>query len=652
MPTLASARQQSNIAPVAPVTQGQSHDTSKKVRNTSSYNVQSHSHLSTRLQVLLLMSNSSSATRDSPRPLSGRLSARWLAVLPPLGAVLYVHWGWLTSPSGLVAGDLNFWGWLEGTQHWYWHIAHDLLNGVSPFTNNFKAFPDGNNHLMLHGNFGDALVAAPFQWLFDFPLSYNLAVALFTALNAYGLYRLARVFTDQRLVASLASCLVVFHPYLLTQLEQGRLTQYLVGWAFLALAEAALIMRDESRGIRRLVVYWVATFVSFWFYGVFLSFFLAAWVLIATRRLQWVRRRPFLKALGWTVLFSIPFGLPLVLQALSGSGIPGVTLLTPPVPGTRWVTAAHPEDILWFQATEFGPVVLPMTMLVTAAIAIVGGWTGGKENPGRDVAALALCAAGAWLLALGPFLVSKADGIAMSTSIPLPWYLLYMGVPFFSRLSYPVMVFPFLLVGALGLSLVAIRTLSSVLPHSLLRRWIPVATLALILVELVLRVPADLIADPFAVPDPYRWLATQEEADALLEYPFGYTDCSRIYQPFHGKCLMGSEGRFEDLREWAAVDDLFGRSPALARLAAVQLGEEPLPIPVQELEALYQEGFDYLVFRPIRCGHQEMSEEWVVRTRVWLEEILGPPFREADGVVLFKLPAKGTQHAVCGQSVR
>jgi hypothetical protein len=594
----------------------------------------------------------SSPGTSAPISAHGRKSTfRWLAVLPPLLAVLYVHRGWLGDPTGIVAGDLNFWGWLEGTQHWYWHIANDVFRGIDPFSNNFKAFPDGNNHLLLHGNFGDALIAAPFQWVFTFPLSYNLAVLLFTALNVVGLYRLARVFSRGWLVPSLASCLVVVHPYFVTQLEQGRLTQYLVGWAFLALAEAAAMMRDENRGIGRLVFCWTLTFISFWFYGFFLSMFLTAWILIATRNSGWASKKRFAKALGCTVACSIPFGLPLALEALSGSGIPGVTFLSPPVPGNRWTTAAHPEDVLWFQRTEFGPIVLPITLLVTAVLALVGGWATRKSNPGRDIWALGACAAGAWILALGPFLLTRSDGVTTCSHIPLPWYLLYLGVPFFSRLSYPVMVFPFLLAGVIGLSLRAVGTLSAMHQSNVVRTWVPASVMLIILLELVLRVPVSLSVDPYVVPEPYQWLASEKNSDALLEYPFGYTDCARVHQSTHGKCLMGSEGRFNTLREWAPVDALFRRNPALEQLAAIQAGVAHSPIPREELEALYREGFDYLVYRPIVCGKQKTaSDQWIRATRAFLEENLGPPVRESDGVALFKLPGEGPQNAICGVS--
>ena len=215
------------------------------------------------------------------------------------------------------------------------------------------------------------------------------------------------------------------------------------------------------------------------------------------------------------------------------------------------------------------------------------------------------------------------------------------------------MIFPFLLAAMLGLSLLAIDFIATVGGHAHSGRWKAVVAVLPIIAELLIRVPPTVTADSFELPEPYRWLATQEQADAVVEFPFGYTDCSCIYQPFHGKCLMGVEGRFVDYRQREVpVDELFGRQPALRRLAAVQGGEEPTPIDLPELEQLYREGFDYLVFRPIDCGKQrEFSRDWVVATRSWLEELLGPPVREADGVAVFALPGTGPQNSYCGQSV-
>ncbi len=65
------------------------------------------------------------------------------------------------TPGKAVAGALNHLGWLEGTQAWYWHIANDLFLGFNPFRNNWQAFPEGDYHLLLQGNFGDALLVSP-----------------------------------------------------------------------------------------------------------------------------------------------------------------------------------------------------------------------------------------------------------------------------------------------------------------------------------------------------------------------------------------------------------------------------------------------------------------------------------------------------------
>ena len=442
---------------------------------------------------------------------------------------------------------------------------------------------------------------------------------------------------------------MIVHPYFIAQLEQGRLTQYLVCWPFLALAEVAPLMRDGSRRIRRLVFCWVATFVSFWFYGIFLSLFLTAWVLVATRHAPWRGKLPFLRALGWTVAWSFPFGLPLAIEALRGTGITGVEFFSAPVFSERWNSSAIPVDFLQLRRSDFGVVLLPLTMIVTSFLAILTDWPRRQERPEWDHWALGTAALGAAVLAMGPFLLDFNGDVAEPV-MPLPWYLLYVCVPFFSRLSYPAMVFPFLLAGMVGISLLAARNLATISANRLAQRWLPAVLFAIVLVEMVARAPAGLSADQYVVPEPYQWLSTQEQADAIVEYPFGYTDCARIHQPIHRKCLLGTEGRFEDLRQWVPIDNLFKRTPALETMAAVQRGEPPRSIALPELQALYAEGFDYVVFRPISCGKQEpLSPAWIAAARVWLEQLLGPPVREADGIAIFALPGSGEQRAVCGE---
>lgn len=585
-----------------------------------------------------------------------RAGARWgmqlLPFLVPLMVIVYFCWGWLSAPTSRVAGDLNHWGWLEGTQYWYWHIAQDLFNGINPFVNNLKAFPSGDNHLILYGNFGDALLAAPLQWLFDFPLSYNLTVLLFTCLNAFGCYRLARVFTSNRLLASVAACIVVLHPHFATQLEQGRLTQYLVGFSLLTLAETAAIMRDRGRKIRMLVFYWVATFVCFWFYGFFVLLFVLAWVLMATRKEPWREKKPFARALLWTVAYSIPFGLPLAWAAGAGGGIQGVEFFTLPVREARWITAAMPRDFFWLRETEFGVAWVPATLLLTAGIGILCGWGRESSDPARRLPPLMLATAIAGVLALGPFLVTAEGGVA-TLGPPLPWYLLYYGVPFFSRLSYPIMVFPFVLAGLLALSLLAVDFFTSRGGLACSGRWKASVAVLPILIELVVRVQPMATADEVKIPEPYRWLALQEDADAIVEYPFGYTDCACLFQPIHNKCIMGTEGRFGEFQEVGPVAELFDRQPALQALADVQEGEAPTEVSQEDLEKLYDEGFDFLVFRPIKCGKQPvLSRGWIARTEAWLEDMLGPPVRKADGVTIFELPGSGTQESYCGEPVK
>ncbi len=114
---------------------------------------------------------------------------------------------------------------------------------------------------------------------------------------------------------------------------------------------------------------------------------------------------------------------------------------------------------------------------------------------------------------------------------------------------------------------------------------------------------------------------------------------------------MGTEGRFDDLVESELLQGLFERSGALKTLVAIQRGEDAPDLPAHEFEALYREGFDYLVFRPIECGKQEpLTPAWEATTRVWLEENLGPPLSEADGISVFKLPGSGEQKRACGDS--
>lgn len=540
---------------------------------------------------------------------------------------------------GLVWGR----GMLEGTVWWYWNVTHAPFLGHNPLHNTLQGYPVGINYIELKGNLGDALLSAPFFWAFDLPASYNLTMVAFLIFNGVAAQLFFHRWLRHRWLALCFALSVTFHPFLLYYLEDGKPTQFVMGWVFLGLLAFDRLMEGPREGrIRLLVVAMVGSFLCFWFYGAFLAILLATMLGVIALRLDAGERRVLSRKLalagGLTVLFCLPFGLPFLFELFVGDGIEGVELMSGLSPQVWPEASASLEDpfLLRPRYQLFLPYVAVALLLGT----LVRGIALRGSSPLRTTTWAALAGTGVfYVLLLGPYLCVNGEPLTLGGRlVMLPWAVLHKGVPFFSRLSYPYYAFPFLLIAALmfGGRWLA-RGIQPGRPRAV--RFASGAVAVLLVLEIALRAPPVVVTSPFEVPEFYGSIEGEEGVEAIIEFPFGMDNFHQMYQPFHGKSLLGAEGSEDSFLEWAGMQELFDRTPMFRELYAWQMrGIPPSGIDAGEIRDVAGRGYGYLVVdrhgvnKSVRLRH--FGFEACVRE---LSAVFGPPAYRSDGLAAFRL---------------
>lgn len=519
----------------------------------------------------------------------------------------------LQDPLHLVVGVRNQ-QWVEGVMWWYWNVATALFHGKSPLANDWHGFPLGYRHIDIVGNLGDSVLAAPTSWFADPPLSYTCALVGFTLFTAFAGYGCFRAWTGSRVAAVALALVFLWQPQLHLYLYEGRPTQLVYGWSLLALWGARELVDEGGRRARWMTaIGWTGAFVSFWFNGIFLGFLLLG-TLVG-------RRRPGLaRDVGWvvgaTVLGALPWGLPLLGSAAQGSTVLGFHLGQLPPMGHMSSFSARPWEFL-LPSDAYG-TTLPWTLAAALPVAFVV--RGGRPGRGLLVGLVIL-----WTLSWGPRLVLQPPTPSHpSESVLLPWAWLYAVVPFWYRLSYPYMVFPYVLAG------VAMWTGRL--------RWAPLVA-ALALGETVVRFPTQVPVAAFSIPDFYRQLGARTDVHALMEFPLGRGDYRHVYQVAHQKPMLDVRGDLRAMFFAPGLLELYETTPFLRALYAWQTGERALVLDDAARGSITRLGIDYLVLsrEGVDAAQGRLRQVGWDRVRATLIEALGQPDAEADGLVGFRL---------------
>lgn len=535
--------------------------------------------------------------------------------------------------------------WVEGVMWWYWNITNNPWRGISPLTNDLHAYPVGFNHYAQVGSFGDAVSSAPFFLSLEVPASYNLTLFAFLCFNAMAAYLFFHRWWGGRVLPTLFALAYTFHPLFHFFVEEGRPTQLVFGWVFLALAGARPLVDDPHRGsIRLLVLGLVGSFLCFWFNGFFLYLLLPAVWLAAAREMEPPARRALArrgaKALVLGAALAFPFGLPLLGDALSGEGIKGVGMFNLPSVWHHSWFSARPWEVFLPQS-PFN-MVLPYVTIGLALVALVVwglAWRRGEGRTALGASTPGFLVGGAlfYVLTLGPYLRLGQTTLQIGEYYPaLPWAWLHWGLPFYSRLSYPYLVFPFLLIVVFFL---CGRFLTRATRGGGWRRSMGWIVGAALLLEVLFRGGLTVISSPFAVPEYYRGLRDEPGVRAIIEYPFGAADFRHVYQSVHLKPMINSRGsEMGILIGRPRLERLFRETAALGTLMAYQRQGHPLHVTAADRQKLIKIGFDRLIVsdqarrRSSRLRNMPMDQLCAE-----LATVFGQPYHRTPTLVAFRI---------------
>jgi hypothetical protein len=352
----------------------------------------------------------------------------WKSCIPALMCLL-IAFG-MTAPAW-VAQEPSFIGlWealdLSGSVWAHWWTADALARGASPFVGTHSYLPIGLNPVFQY-NLLDAILGAPWIWLTDIRLGYNLACV--AALTSTGLaaYFLARTSGAERSGALLSAAIIESSSFVALELETGRVSQITLVFFLLALAFLIRAIERPSDTVSAVGLGLTAagTALVYWYYG--FALLLAFAVLLIGQRKVLSRRHLWTLALGGGIasLLTVPFVLDLMGQ---WSTLPGVLRggsHAAMIEQGREIAILNSRWLLWplMAAEGVDKHQLGLLTIGLTALAI-------RTRTLRWKSWTAMAVVG-WLLAMGPFLQTFSE----TTGISLPFGWLQALLPTFDRMG-------------------------------------------------------------------------------------------------------------------------------------------------------------------------------------------------------------------------
>ena len=432
---------------------------------------------------------------------------------------------------------------MYGTIWFYWWIQECLQTLSDPGFTDYFFYPLGKDIFAHTGNnFVDAVVAAPFYWLFGSPGYQRWFVLAVLLANAASFRVLARGMLQSRGAQILATVAFMLNPYVLFEITCGRLTQAFL--PFMPLAFHFLLQLERpAKGWARLKAPLLAGLMvalqawTYWFMGYFMALamlpiFLHA-VYKSERRGELIAN--YLMAGAACLLFVSPAALS--MSELAGAGaVPGLDnsvqkdLFQPPAGlGNNVASNLHG----WVFA-EFAGTPLLISLAWTPLWLAMFIW--GKDRA-RWVPAFLLL----WYFSLGPTFHTPAPGVRV-LAVSAPYMAAYHYLPFFDRLWFPYrMMSVAFLVLSVGLGQLADRAFTS--SGWRLRKAAP--ALAVLFMAVTLGEQARYRVFPFVSRDltmPATYEMIRDNPGYVIHLPFGISQPSIIWQTFHGQKMFGGMG--------------------------------------------------------------------------------------------------------------
>jgi len=267
---------------------------------------------------------------------------------------------------------------------------------------------------VLQYNLLDAIIHAPFSWLFGPLLGYNLSALFALFATGWSGYALARSAHISQLSACLVGTLIQTSSLVALELHCGRISQVTLVFFLLALRELLSILDDKSSkwASLRLGLLSAGTALVYWYFG--FALLLSGVTLILFKGAS--DNRKYLRAVAIASLIGLAVSLPFIIELLSGwSSLPGVERTD-----SLGIVLANSRSALW-PLFNTDPIHGHQLSLVTLALVFwaikkrVSSW-----KPWAAIAAMG------WILSLGP---------GPNALLPFGW--LQALVPTFDRMWWP-----------------------------------------------------------------------------------------------------------------------------------------------------------------------------------------------------------------------
>jgi hypothetical protein len=357
-----------------------------------------------------------------------------------------------------------------------WWTGHALSQLQNPFWTDHVFYPSGTSLAFHSFPFGYGVLSSPLQWLVPgkagLALCFNSLIFVSYVLSAVGAHLLALRVTGSRPGAWLAGYAFAFAPFhLLNSCRLAVLSIEVLPFYVLALlrtAERPSVPRALALASSLALAYYNSAE-----YALYLLFFTGLWLGWAVLRREPLPglERPRYFALA-ALLFCL-LAAPLLSQQLSVARAEADTVGHQLEQARQWSAAltsfvvpsrVHPlYGPQWAFAGEFEDGrttgMRSETCLAWTVLALVGFALRRRSADGRS---LWLLAAGVFFtLCLGPELRLTGE---WTTSLPLPYALLYDWLPVMRAAKEPTRMFPLLLLSLSMLSAFGVRDLASRLP--------------------------------------------------------------------------------------------------------------------------------------------------------------------------------------------
>jgi hypothetical protein len=572
-----------------------------------------------------------------------------LAALGAIGLAVLLTWPVLLHPVDRLLGH-------PGNDTWnhawgYWWVADELRQGRWPAHTDLLAFPDGGTLYFI--DTVQAVAVAPLTLTLGPAFAFNVVMMSGVAFSAFAAWLLARRVSGDDLTAALAALIYGASPQLLGQAYNGISETVCAGWMPLTLwALVRVIDRPSLKRGALLGLAAAACVLTSWYYGLLTAIagvVLLLWTLAQQTEVVSARR--------W-------------LFALGGGGLLAGALVGPMLLGFRASLEAddalvtRDPDFVWgsllnHNMTDVYALLIPgktprpdlFTLYGEELVIIIYlGWIA----LGLSAAALLATRRGRenqpwlwiggmfFLFSLGPYLHAGGRYVELAGHrIPLPFLLLFEGLPLFDRISHP---FRFVTGVMLCLGLLAAQGARHLLRgQSPQRRGLVILALCLaVLVEVRLGSPATLPvpAGDAHIPQAYLEMADDPTPGAVLDLPLTIPNLERaVYSWYQTAHQRPAPWGLNDPMPAALLRNRL--TTTLIRMEASRARTLPARLPeldiVVSARALARQGYRYLVV------HERLYPAWKLEQLLAvLDGAIGGarPWPE-DGLRVYTLTAPG-----------